>query len=126
VEAVDTSGTLSAHVTPGGQLVITAQANAEGPDGDGLDSAARERLLSAMTRGAGHAVLHLGLTHVDSVLAPSLGLVRDLGKRFVTRLCADPDLDDKRERAAPVASDGDLAGLLESLPPMLGAEYVTH
>ena len=125
MEAIDTHHALSAHVTPSGHLVICPQADAEGPDGDGLDSAARAQLLRAVAQGAGHAVLHLGLAHVDSVLAPSLGMLRDLGRRFVTRLCADPDLDDKRERAAPPANDDDLAALLQSLPPMLGAEYVS-
>jgi hypothetical protein len=125
VEVVDASHVPAAHVTPAGHLVITAQAHAEGPEKDGLDSAARARLLGAMARGEGHAVLHLGLVHVDSVLGPSLSMVRDLGKRFVTRLCADPDVDDKRERAVPGASDDDLAAVLDALPPMLGAEYVT-
>ena len=119
MEAVDANRPLSAHVTPSGHLVISAQPDAEIPDGDGLDAVARAQLLRAVTLGAGHVVLHLGLAHVDSVLAPSLSVVRDLGKRFVTRLCADPDLDDKRERAAPPANDDDLAALLQSLPPML-------
>src|SRR5882672_9562250 len=82
-----------------------------------------------MTRGAGHAVLYLGLSHVDSALGPSLALVRDLGKRFATWLCAEPDPvrfdGNKRERAAPAASDDDVAALLQALPPMLGAEYVS-
>lgn len=109
-------------MTPAGELVIAAEPSAET---DGLDSAMRAQLLSAMARGSGHAVLHLGLTHVETALAPSLALVRDLGKRFATRLCAEPDLEDERERAALAANDDDIAALLEALPPMLGAEYVT-
>ena len=120
LDALDTTRALGAHVTPSGTLIIAGE---DGPDG--LDPAARARLLAALGRGVGHAVLQLGLAHVDSTLSPSLALVRDLGKRFAIRLCAEPDLEDKRERAAPAASDTELAPLREALPPMLGAEYVT-
>jgi non-specific serine/threonine protein kinase len=122
LEAPPTSHSLAAHVTPAGQLIIAVEAHAEA---DGLEPVARTQLLSAMARGAGHAVLHLGLTHVDHALAAPLALVRDLGKRFAIRLCAEPDLEEKRERAAPAASDDDIAALIEAVPPMLGAEYVT-
>jgi len=125
VVETDSNTALAAHVTPAGHLVISAQTDDEASEDDGLDAAARARLRSAMARGEGHAVLLLGLAHVDSALAPSLSLVRDLAKRFITRLCADPDLDHKREHAAPAASDDDLAALLQSVPPMLGAEYVS-
>ncbi|MEY4515541.1 MAG: hypothetical protein RLZZ450_7663, partial [Pseudomonadota bacterium] len=119
MDAVDNLSALAAHVTPAGHLVIAADAAA-----DGLDPDARARVLAALARGTGYVVLHLGLTHVDSVLAPSLALVRDLGKCFATRLCAEPDLEDKREQAAPAASDADLTALLQAVPPMLGAEYI--
>jgi non-specific serine/threonine protein kinase len=119
LEAVDNLSPLAAHVTPAGHLVIAAEAGA-----DGLEPSARTRVLAATARGTGFVVLHLGLAHVDSALPPSLALVRDVGKRFATRLCAEPDLEDKRERAAPAASDADLADLLRAVPPMLGAEYI--
>jgi non-specific serine/threonine protein kinase len=122
LDAPDTSRALAAHVAPAGQLVIVADASAAA---DGLDPLARTQLLGAMARGVGHAVLYLGLSHVDSALAPSLALVRDLGTRFATRLCAQPDLEDQRERAAPVIGDDDLADPLRAVPPMLGAEYVS-
>jgi non-specific serine/threonine protein kinase len=120
LDSLDTTRALGAHVTPSGQLMFVSEEGA-----DGLDSPARARLGAALARGAGHAVLQLGLAHVESTLSPSLALVRDLGKRFATRLCAEPDLEAKRERAAPDATEAELAPLLEALPPMLGAEYVT-
>ncbi|MET0286354.1 MAG: DEAD/DEAH box helicase [Polyangiales bacterium] len=120
MEAVDTTGTLAAHVTPAGHLLLDRSET----EPDGLDAAARSHLQSAMGRGAGHVLLQLGLVHADSVLAPSLALLRDLGKRFVLRVCAEPD--ETRERTPPVPSAEDLMTLLRSVPPMLGAEYITE
>jgi non-specific serine/threonine protein kinase len=118
LDALDPNRPLAALVTPAGHIVL-----ATSDDPDGLEPAARARLLAAMSRGSGHAVLDLGLAHVDTALCPSLALIRDLGKRFATRLCAEPELE--RERKAPAASDDDLAELLQGVPPMLGAEHVT-
>jgi superfamily II DNA or RNA helicase len=114
------TSTLGAHVTPAGHLLL----DSTGTEPDGLDAAARSSLQAAMARGVGHALLQLGLVHTDSALAPSLALLRDLGKRFVLRVCAEPD--ETRERTPPTPSDDDLAALLRSVPPMLGAEYVTE
>ena len=80
--------------------------------GDGLAPALRTRLSRAAQRGAGHAVLDLGSTELDASLASDLAFLRDIGRAFVTRLCAVPDLEDKRlsavfgielETAAPAA-----------------------
>jgi hypothetical protein len=64
--------------------------------GDGLAPAVRTYLPRAAQRGAGHAVLDLGSSELDTSLASDLAFLRDIGRAFVTRLCAVPDLDDKR------------------------------
>ncbi|HME72176.1 MAG TPA: hypothetical protein VKM54_20245 [Myxococcota bacterium] len=50
--------------------------------------------------------------------------MRDLGRCFATRLCAEPDLEDKREHAVPAATEDDIAAFLRAAPPMRGAEYL--
>jgi non-specific serine/threonine protein kinase len=112
---------LAAAVTPSGLMRLDV---AEDDAVDGLDAAARARLIDAFHRGAGHAILYLGLSHVDTTLVPSLALVRDLGRCFATRLCAEPDLEDKREHAVPVATKDDIASFLRAVPLMRGAEYL--
>jgi non-specific serine/threonine protein kinase len=97
------------------------------PDGDardGLSAAARARVLRAFGRGPGHALLDLGSTELDAPLAPSLGFLRDVGRAFVTRLCAVPDLEDRRERVEVDCPPDDRLRLAAVVPPMDGSEYV--
>jgi non-specific serine/threonine protein kinase len=59
-------------------------------------------------------------------LTPVIGYWRDLGTRYVTTLCALPDVADAREApsVAPPAAD-ELEALSSAAPPMKGAEYLT-
>jgi len=58
-------GALAAAFTPSGLLRIDA---AEDDAVDGLAPTARARLRAAFDRGVGHAILYLGLAHVDTSL----------------------------------------------------------
>jgi non-specific serine/threonine protein kinase len=110
-------------VLPSGALLLDP---AHGPDdaGDGLSPAARPRLARAAERGPGHALLDLGATELDAPLAPALGFLRELGRAFVTRLCAVPDLEERRERVQVDCPPDERARLAGTVPPMDGAEYV--
>lgn len=80
--------------------------------------------MQAFERGPGHALLDLGATELDAPLAPDLAFLRDVGRAFGTRLCAVPDLEERRERVevdCPLDERDRLAG---AVPPMDGAEYV--
>ena len=91
---------------------------------DGLSTAARTRIGRAFARGAGHGLLDLGATELDAPLAPPLAFLREVGRAFVTRLCAVPDLEERRERVeidCPAELRARLAG---AVPPMDGGEYV--
>jgi non-specific serine/threonine protein kinase len=120
---LDADARVAASVTPAGALRLEA---VPGGEDDGLDAPARARLLAAAERGAGHALLHLGLGHADTALAPGLGFARDVGRRFVARLVAEPELEERRARAVPPAGDDDVAALVTSVPPMTGAEAVSE
>src|SRR4029453_8759045 len=91
---------------------------------DGLSIAARARVARAFARGSGHALLDLGATELDAPLTPPLAFLRDLGRAFVTRLCALPDLEKRREHLEVDCPEDERARLAESVPPMDGSEYV--
>src|SRR5881296_3758883 len=91
---------------------------------DGLSAAARVRVARAFARGPGYALLDLGATELDAPLSPPLTFLRDLGRAFVTRLCAVPDLEERRERAEVDCPPDERARLAGAVPPMDGGEYV--
>lgn len=94
------------------------------PAGDGtagLDA----HVAAAFARGAGHGLLQLGAAEVQEDLPPSLRFYRELAMRYLSALCRDPDLEDRRERTAvPAISANVLADLAIAAPPMIGIEYV--
>ena len=111
--AIQPSGALLADTVP-----------REDEASDGLSVAARARVARAFARGPGHALLELGATELDATLAPPLAFLRDLGRAFVTRLCAVPDLEDRRERVEVDCPLDERARLAGAVPPVDGGEYV--
>src|SRR5438132_952065 len=110
-------------ILPSGALLAdTAPGDDEASDG--LSAAARVRVARAFARGPGHALLDLGATVLDAPLSPPLTFLRDLGRAFVTRLCAVPDLEERRERAEVDCPPDERARLAGAVPPMDGGEYV--
>lgn len=91
---------------------------------DGLSPAARVRIASAFARGSGHGLLDLGSRELDAALTPPLAFLRDIGRAFVTRLCAVPDLEERRGRLEIDCPADERARLAGAVPPMDGAEYV--
>src|SRR4030095_6988629 len=124
-------GTLAAHTISRIRVAILPSGAprfelAPGPDdaaGDGLAPTARTRLARAIERGAGHAILDLGATALGAPLAPDLAFVRDIGRAFVTHLCAGPDLEEQRERIAVDCPPDEAARLAGAGPPMGGAAH---
>ena len=80
----------------------------------------------AFTRGAGHGLLVLGADAVGAALSPQLSYLRDFAGRYVTALCALPDISGITSKPAvpPPAAD-ELERLADTVPPMPGAEYAT-
>src|SRR3989442_5200635 len=107
--AILPSGALLAETAPG-----------DDEASDGLSVAARARIARAFARGPGHALLDLGATELDAPLVPPLAFLRDLGRAFVTRLCALPDLQERRERVDVDCPPDERARLAGAVPPMDG------
>jgi len=95
-------------------------------DADALAPDVASRLLRAFAEGEGSGLLHLGAVEVDSHLPPSLAFGRDLTRVFMTRLCASPDLEEKRAEVKVVPPLPELDRLVLACPPMTGAEYLTR
>src|SRR2546430_6466186 len=110
-------------ILPSGALLADA-APANDEASDGLSDTTRARVARAFARGAGHALLDLGATELDAPLTPPLAFLRDLGRAFVTRLCALPDLDERRERAEADCPPAERARLAGAAPPMAGGGSV--
>jgi len=91
-----------------------------------LESGQNSRLQEAFLRGPGHGLLCLGADEVGTVLPPVLSYWREIGTRYVTALCALPDIGE-RVTKPPVAvpADGELDKIAAAVPPMTGAEYLT-
>ena len=103
-------------ILPSGTLFADA-ASSDDEASDGLSAAARVRVARAFARGPGHALLDLGATELDAPLSPPLTFLRDLGRAFVTRLCAVPDLEERRERAEVDCPPDERARLAGAVPP---------
>jgi non-specific serine/threonine protein kinase len=110
-------------ILPSGELLLDTAA---GPDdaSDGLSPSARSRVARAFERGPGHVLLDLGASELDATLAPPLAFLRDVGRAFVTRLCAVPDLEERRDRVEIDCPPDERTRLAGAVPPMDGAEYV--
>src|SRR5437879_13858134 len=104
-------------ILPSGALLAdTAPADDEASDG--LSVAVRARVARAFGRGSGHALLDLGATELETPLAPPLAFLRDLGRAFVTRLCAMPDLEERRGQVEVDCPEDERARLAGRVPPM--------
>ena len=110
-------------ILPDGALLLDTASDFDDAS-DGLAPAARARIARAVERGPGHALLDLGATELDAPLAPPLAFLRDVGRAFVARVCAVPDLEERRERVEVDCPPDERARLADAVPPMDGAEYV--
>src|ERR1700692_619922 len=105
-------------LTPHGLLTLRRE-------GETPELANGARLETAFGRGAGHGLLYLGADEVGAVLPPVLSYWRELGTRYLTALCALPDMiDGQTKPPVPVPADEELNRMAAAAPPMTGAEYL--
>ena len=108
-------------LSPNGVLALRPTADAVA-----LPPSLSRALERAVARGAGHGLLVLGADAVGVTIPPELAYWRDLAGRYVTALCALPDIAEitSKPTVPPPASD-ELERMARAVPPMPGAEYVT-
>lgn len=92
----------------------------------GLEPQRAASLEKAFARGAGHGLLHLGADEVGAALPPVLSYWREFASRYVTALCALPNLNEARSKSpVPVPAEHELSQVAAAAPPMTGGEYLT-
>src|SRR5215204_3345364 len=97
--------TLVPVLTPHGALVLRP-----GEDATALEPERTARLEKAFARGDGHGLLSLGADEPGTALPPLWSYWRDLGTRYVTALCALPEIGEGKAKAAvPIPAGEDLA-----------------
>ncbi len=108
-------------LTPHGVLALRGDEEAPAPE-----PAHRARLEQAFLRGSGHGLLALGADEVGTALPAEWSYWRDFGARYVTALCALPELGEGAAKpAVPAPGESELAATAAAVPPMTGAEYLT-
>jgi superfamily II DNA or RNA helicase len=112
---------LAPVLTPHGSLILRQTEEVLA-----LESERYSRLEEAFLRGPGHGLLYLGADQVEATLPPVLSYWREFAARYVTALCALPDIaEGPTKPPLPVPADGELDNIAAAAPPMTGAEYLT-
>jgi superfamily II DNA or RNA helicase len=108
-------------LTPHGALMLR-----QASDAPEVAAELGARLEKAFARGSGHGLLWLGANEVGAAMSPVLSYWRDFATRYVTALCALPNIDGERTKPPVVRpADDELMALAAAVPPMTGAEYLT-
>src|SRR5258708_27391427 len=112
---------LTLVLTPPGSLPPRREAEPATPE-----PAHGGRLEAAFARGTGHGLLSLGADEVGAALPPVLSYWRELATRYVTALCALPNIGEGQAKPpVPAPADEGLSTMAAAAPPMTGAEYLT-
>jgi non-specific serine/threonine protein kinase len=91
-----------------------------------LPSEQSSRVERAFARGSGHGLLCLGADEVGTALPPILSYWRELGTRYVSAVCALPDIGEGPGKPpVPIPAERELEKMASDVPPMTGAEYLT-
>ncbi len=108
-------------MTPSGRIHVDIGDPADGPS---VSAKTAKSIVRAFNAGRGHGVLHLAVAQLSTDLPASLSFWRELGKVFVSHVCAALDPIDPSAVVIPEPDQDALAQLSLSVPPMPGAELV--
>ena len=84
-----------------------------------------KRIIEAFADSSSRGILHLSTTELQASLPADLSFARDFGRAYLTQLCHTPEIAGQAE-FPPVSppTEGDLAAMALSAPPMRGLEYL--
>ncbi|MBL8480551.1 MAG: DEAD/DEAH box helicase [Rhodocyclaceae bacterium] len=111
---------LALALTPHGRLHLEET----GQDYDAPTPAIAARVRKACACGGAQGLLHLGAVELGSDLPASLAWGREIGRLFMSRLCALPNLAQVWDSAELPAPQAQLDELAVSVPPFTGVEFV--
>lgn len=112
---------LVCRLTPSGRIDVQPGPSDSGPI---LPTKAADQITKSFFAGRGNGVLHLGAAELSTDLPPSLSFWRDLGKVFIGRVCGSLDPTEPQKLILPDPDNEEIAGLIQSVPPMQGAELL--
>lgn len=108
-------------LTPHGLLRVENAA----PPSAWLEVEIGRRVALAFADSPARGLLHLGTRELNAALPPAAAWWRELARRYLTRICHTPDLEQAREIAVvPPPPPAELSALAETAPPMRGGEYL--
>src|SRR5258708_13331095 len=87
--------------------------------------AGAKRIIKAFADSPSRGILHLSTTELQASLPADFSFARDFGRAYLTQLCHTPEIAGQAE-FPPVSppTEGDLAAMVLSAPPMRGLEYL--
>src|SRR5258708_11121629 len=87
--------------------------------------AGAKRIIKAFADSPSRGILHLSTTELQASLPADFSFARDFGRAYLTQLCHTPEIAEQAE-FPPVSppTEGDLAAMVLSAPPMRGLEYL--
>ncbi len=91
----------------------------------GSNEGAAKRIIEAFADSSSRGILHLSTTELQASLPADLSFARDFGRAYLTQLCHTPEIAGQPE-FPPVSppTEGNLAAMVLSAPPMRGLEYL--
>jgi superfamily II DNA or RNA helicase len=108
---------MNLSISPHGRLFVETA-----PDSK---EAAAKRIIDAFADSSSRGILHLSTTELQASLPADFSFARDFGRAYLTQLCHTPEI--AGQAAFPPVSaptEGDLAAMVLSAPPMRGLEYL--
>ena len=114
--------TLACRLTPSGRIDVRIGTPGDGPP---VASGRAEKIIAAFNAGRGEGVLHLGAAELSTDLAPPLAYWRDVGRALIGGVCGALDPTDPRLLVIPEPDQDALSDLVQAVPPMNGAEFLS-
>ena len=108
-------------LSPAGHLFL----HTTDDDGDVKPDAWTRRVAAAFSLSQAAGLFALAARRPKAPPHPSLAFWRDLASRYLTRLCRTPELTADGLDPIEPPSEAELGGRLLSVPPMVGAEYLS-
>jgi len=108
---------MNLSISPHGRLFVETA-----PD---INEGAAKPIIEAFADSPSRGILHLSTTELQTSLPADFSFARDFGRAYLTQLCHTPEMAGQAEfPTVSPPTEGDLAAMVLSAPPMRGLEYL--